>query len=48
MNYENEAKDTDEWALRNNYVSIVPLHTDLTAYNAIPKLKKWGFSDEFP
>jgi 5'-nucleotidase len=35
------AKDTDSWALANNYVSIVPVHTDLTAHKAISELKKW-------
>jgi 5'-nucleotidase len=35
-------EDTDEWALRNNYISIVPVHIDFTAYNAIEKIKKWN------
>lgn len=29
-NYEPEATDTDEWAINNGYISIVPLQTDLT------------------
>ncbi len=33
--------DTDEWALRNNYVSIVPCSHDLTAHTFIPTLKNW-------
>jgi 5'-nucleotidase len=40
-NLEPEAPDTDEWALRNNYVSIVPVHVDLTAYRAIGELRAW-------
>jgi 5'-nucleotidase len=36
-----KGRDTDEWALANNYVSIVPVHYDLTAHHAIDKLKKW-------
>jgi len=32
-------KDTDEWALRNNYVSIVPVHYDLTNHSAIDYFK---------
>ena len=36
-------KDTDEWALKNNYVSIVPVQADLTAHYAIDTLKKWKF-----
>lgn len=40
-NCEPEAEDTDEWALRNNYVAVVPLHTDLTAYKMIEHLRQW-------
>lgn len=35
------AKDTDSWALANNYISIVPVHHDLTAHKAISMIKKW-------
>lgn len=42
-NDEPNAEDTDEWALKNNYISIVPVHTDLTSYNTIKKLRKWDF-----
>lgn len=38
-NHEPEATDTDDWALRNNYVSIVPVEADLTAYTQIEALK---------
>ena len=41
QNLEPDAPDTDEWALSNNYVSIVPVHIDLTAYRAIEALKGW-------
>lgn len=34
-------EDTDEWALENNYVSVVPIQFDFTAYSALPSLKKW-------
>ena len=40
-NYEPEAKDTDEWALRNNYVSIVPISTDYTSFKQLDALKSW-------
>lgn len=37
-----KAKDTDVWALKNNYVSIVPVQFDLTNYEIKEKLnKKW-------
>ena len=35
------AKDTDSWALANNYISVVPVHYDLTAHHAISHIKKW-------
>jgi 5'-nucleotidase len=31
-----KGQDTDEWALANGYVSIVPVQYDLTAHHAIP------------
>jgi 5'-nucleotidase len=40
---EPHAEDTDEWALRNNYISIVPVQFDLTAYALLKKMKKWKF-----
>jgi len=41
-NSEPEAGDTDEWALRNNFVSVVPLQTDLTAYTMMDKIRQWN------
>lgn len=40
-NLEPEAEDTDEWALANNYIAIVPLQIDMTSYPAMGHLKKW-------
>jgi 5'-nucleotidase len=41
---EDKGEDTDEWALANNYVSIVPCQFDLTAHHAIAQLnKEWEF-----
>ena len=42
QNYD-AGEDTDEWALSNGYVSIVPVHFDLTAHFAIPFLNEWKF-----
>ncbi|MCX7954373.1 MAG: 5'/3'-nucleotidase SurE [Bacteroidales bacterium] len=39
-NYEPDAIDTDEWVLKNNYISIVPVHADITAYFAFEYLRK--------
>ena len=35
-----KGKDTDVWALKNNYVSIVPVQFDLTNYQLKDKLEK--------
>jgi 5'-nucleotidase len=35
-----EGKDTDVWALENNYVSVVPVQFDLTNYTLKSKLEK--------
>lgn len=42
-NTEPDAKDTDEWALKNNYIAIVPIRIDLTSYSTIDILKNWNF-----
>ena len=39
INYD-KGRDTDEWALSNHYVSIVPIQHDLTAHNLISNLKE--------
>ena len=36
---EDEGEDTDEWALKNGYVSVVPIQFDMTAYKHIDTLK---------
>lgn len=35
---EDQGEDTDEWALHNGFVSIVPTQFDMTAHHAIPFL----------
>jgi 5'-nucleotidase len=40
-NYDKGKKDTDVWALENNYVSVVPTQFDLTAHTAIKKITEW-------
>jgi len=42
-NHEPEATDTDEWALANGYVSIVPVSVDMTAHSYLKTLKE-GFN----
>ncbi|WP_114779266.1 5'/3'-nucleotidase SurE [Botryobacter ruber] len=39
-----KGEDTDEWALVNNYISVVPCQYDLTAHHVIPILNNdWTF-----
>jgi 5'-nucleotidase len=38
-------EDTDEWALQNGYVSVVPVQFDLTAHHCIQTLNTWNFND---
>lgn len=33
-------EDTDEWALQNGYISVVPATCDLTHYSAFPEAKR--------
>ena len=40
FNEEPNAQDTDEWALKNNYISIVPVQIDMTCYKSMGKLRK--------
>ena len=42
---EDDGEDTDEWALSNGYISIVPTQFDLTAHNFITELNTWNFND---
>ncbi len=37
-------EDTDEWALGNGYVSVVPVQFDMTAHHAIPRLNTWDLT----
>ena len=39
-NHEPDSTDTDEWAIAHNYVSIVPVSTDMTAHAYIDTLKE--------
>jgi 5'-nucleotidase len=39
---EDKGEDTDEWALSQGYVSIVPTQFDLTAHHSIQYLNTWN------
>lgn len=34
-------KDTDSWALANNFVSVVPVHVDFTSHKSLAPIRKW-------
>ncbi len=40
-----KGEDTDEWALENGYISLVPVQFDLTAHHAIQKLNSWKLNE---
>lgn len=40
-----KGEDTDEWALQNGYVSLVPVQFDLTAHHAIQNLNSWKLNE---
>lgn len=38
-----KGEDTDEWALSNGLISVVPTQFDLTAHHAIQRINNWDF-----
>ena len=38
---QDKGEDTDEWALENGYISVVPVQFDLTAHHTIQQLNTW-------
>ena len=43
VNFDAGQEDTCEWALENNYVSVVPCQYDLTAYETMKVMQQWQF-----
>ncbi len=41
---QDKGEDTDEWALANGFISVVPVQFDLTAHHAIQKLNTYKFN----
>lgn len=41
VNYDEGKTETDVWAVKNNFVSVVPVQFDMTGYSALPALGKW-------
>jgi 5'-nucleotidase len=44
FNNLDNGEDTDEWALENGYISVVPVQYDLTAHHYIEELNNWSFN----
>lgn len=42
---QDNGEDTDEWALDNGYISMVPVQFDLTAHHAIQQLNTWKLNE---
>lgn len=40
-----KGEDTDEWALSNGYISLVPTQFDLTAHHAIQEINTWNLNE---
>ena len=41
---QEDSKETDEWALSQGYVSLVPISFDMTSHPDIDKLKNWNLN----
>ena len=41
---ETKAEDTDEWALRNGYASLVPTTVDTTCYHSLDDISQWSLN----
>ena len=39
-----KGKDTDEWALKEGYISVVPVQFDLTAHQYLSELNDWDLN----
>ncbi|MDR7208287.1 5'/3'-nucleotidase SurE [Flavobacterium piscis] len=42
---QDKGEDTDEWALENGYISVVPVQFDLTAHHTIQQLNNWNLNE---
>ncbi|WP_298477935.1 5'/3'-nucleotidase SurE [uncultured Maribacter sp.] len=40
-----KGEDTDEWALANGFISVVPTQFDLTAHHAISHINNWNLNE---
>ncbi len=45
LDLQDKGEDTDEWALSQGYISIVPTQFDLTAHHSIPTINNWELNE---
>ena len=43
---QDKGEDTDDWALENGYVSVVPVQFDMTAHHTIQQLNNWNLNEK--
>jgi 5'-nucleotidase len=43
--YHLEGPETDVTSLSEGYITVTPLHFDLTRYDAIPEIRRWKWDD---
>jgi|AntAceMinimDraft_8_1070364.scaffolds.fasta_scaffold18487_2 5'-nucleotidase len=48
MDYPDNDPGSDHTALMNNYISVTPLHYDMTNYSFLPELEGWGIKKVDP
>jgi 5'-nucleotidase len=39
--------NTDQFAIKNKFVSVTPIHFDLTDYDTFEKMKSWNIEKNF-
>lgn len=42
---QDKGEDTDEWALKNGYISVVPVQFDLTAHHTMQQINNWNWNE---
>ena len=47
VNYDEGKTDTDVWAVKNNFASVVPVQFDMTGYKAMGRIHKLKMNDAF-
>jgi len=43
QNFEEESTETDVYAMKNGYTSVVPVTVDMTCYKTLAEIQNWKF-----